>query len=184
MGSSLSQMIAVWSPRVARCRSRQETEAFSVPSSNHLIETSPAKLVFLILVGGFIQAMRFASSRPEPVRVARGTLVHLVIAFRVHVGMRRDLRANRDDMAVGGMGIGHGQGPSIYSLFRRDAERRVADRLRSIRRWFKRGRGSSGGADPPELRRLRRVGGARPAPPWREAGMGRRSAARCGHAFR
>ena len=59
-------MIAVWSPRVARWRSRQDAEAFSVPSSNHLIETSPAKLVFLIFVGAFIQAMRLASSAQNP----------------------------------------------------------------------------------------------------------------------
>ena len=37
-----------------------------MPSSNHLIETWPEKLVFLILVGGFIQAMRFASSAQNP----------------------------------------------------------------------------------------------------------------------
>ena len=56
-------MIAVWSPRVARCRSRQDTEAFSVPSSNHLIDTSPVKDVFLIFVGVFIHATRFISAR-------------------------------------------------------------------------------------------------------------------------
>jgi hypothetical protein len=31
-----------------------------------LIETSPEKLVFLIFVGGLIQAMRFASSAQNP----------------------------------------------------------------------------------------------------------------------
>src|SRR6185437_5733112 len=72
--SSLSQMIAVWSPRAARWRSRQETEAFSVPSSNHLIDTSPLKLVFLILVGGLIQATRRRASslqNPSGSRAAR-----------------------------------------------------------------------------------------------------------------
>ena len=54
-------MIATWSPFVARCRSRQETEAFSTPSSNHLMVTSPVKSTFLIFVGAFIQATRLAS---------------------------------------------------------------------------------------------------------------------------
>ena len=69
-------MIAVWSPRVARCRSRQDAEAFSVPSSNHLIDTSPAKLAFLILVGGFIQAMRRDCSAQKPFgsRAARSNM--------------------------------------------------------------------------------------------------------------
>src|SRR6202041_339259 len=61
-GSSPSQMMATWSPRAARCRSRQFAAAFNVPSSNHLIETSPVKEVFLILVGAFIQVMRLHSS--------------------------------------------------------------------------------------------------------------------------
>jgi hypothetical protein len=44
-GSSGSQMIAVWSPRVARWRSTQLAQTFSVPSSNQLIEMLPgAKL--------------------------------------------------------------------------------------------------------------------------------------------
>jgi hypothetical protein len=44
-------MIAVWSPRVARWRSTQLAETFSVPSSNHLIDTlSWSKLVFFTLV--------------------------------------------------------------------------------------------------------------------------------------
>jgi hypothetical protein len=48
VGSSPSQMIAIWSPRVARCRSMQLAETLSVPSSNHLIETlSGEKVVFL-----------------------------------------------------------------------------------------------------------------------------------------
>src|ERR1700754_2685152 len=62
LGSSPSQMMATWSPRVARCRSRQFTAAFNVPSSNHLIDTSPSKDVFLIRVGAFIQVMRLHSS--------------------------------------------------------------------------------------------------------------------------
>ena len=54
-------MIAVASACSARCRSRHDTEAFNTPSSNHLIETSPVKLVLFILVGNFIQARRLAS---------------------------------------------------------------------------------------------------------------------------
>src|ERR1700722_660838 len=61
LGSSPSQMIATWSPRASRCRSRQLKAAFNVPSSNHLIDTSPVKEVFLILVGAFIQVMRLHS---------------------------------------------------------------------------------------------------------------------------
>ena len=40
-GSSPSQMIAVWSPRVSRWRSRQLCDALRVPSWNHLMWTSP-----------------------------------------------------------------------------------------------------------------------------------------------
>jgi hypothetical protein len=59
--------MATWSPRpAAMCRSRQETLAFSSPSSNHLIETSPVKSVFLIFVGAFIQAIRDISLRQNP----------------------------------------------------------------------------------------------------------------------
>ena len=49
-----------------RCRSRQETEAFSTPSSNHRIETSPPKSTALIFVGSRIQAMRRISPRQKP----------------------------------------------------------------------------------------------------------------------
>jgi hypothetical protein len=44
-----------------------------VPSSNHLIATLPAKLVFLILVGGFIHAMRrdCSAQKPSGSRAAR-----------------------------------------------------------------------------------------------------------------
>ena len=59
-------MIATWSPRVARCLSRQLAEAFSVPSSYHLVSTLPVKLVFLILVGNLIHSSRFACSAQNP----------------------------------------------------------------------------------------------------------------------
>src|SRR6185312_11148577 len=65
VGSSPSQMIATRSGCVAAWRSRQETEAFSVPSSNQRIETLPWKLVFLMRWGGFIQAMRADSLRQK-----------------------------------------------------------------------------------------------------------------------
>src|SRR5271166_1225746 len=58
-------MIATWSPLVARCLSRHVVEAFSTPSSNHLIDTSPAKLVFLIFVGGLIHATRLLASSAQ-----------------------------------------------------------------------------------------------------------------------
>ena len=61
-----------------------------MPSSNHLIETSPAKLVFLILVGGCIQAMRARLLGPEPVRVGGGALGHGAIAGGIDMGARGD----------------------------------------------------------------------------------------------
>src|SRR6185437_124119 len=64
---SPSQMIAVWSPRFSRCRSRQLYETLSSPSSNHLIEIlGYSKLVFLILVGNLNQSRRFACSAQNP----------------------------------------------------------------------------------------------------------------------
>src|SRR5882757_3302737 len=66
-GSSPSQMMAVWSPRVARWRSMQFQATFSTPSSNHLIEMLPgAKDTFSTLVKGFIQPMRLACSAQKP----------------------------------------------------------------------------------------------------------------------
>src|SRR6202022_22723 len=62
-GSSPSQMIAVWSLRLARGRSMQFQATFSTPSSNHLIEILPgAKEAFSTLVNGFIQPIRLACS--------------------------------------------------------------------------------------------------------------------------
>src|SRR6266481_3481246 len=62
-GSSPSQMIAVWSPRLWRCRSMQFQATLSTPSSNHLIEICPgANEAFSIFVGDFIQSMRLACS--------------------------------------------------------------------------------------------------------------------------
>src|SRR6202000_496746 len=65
--SSPAQMIAVWSPRVCRCRSMQLWAALSTPSSNHLIETLPgANDQFSILCGGFIPSSRLACSAQKP----------------------------------------------------------------------------------------------------------------------
>src|ERR1700694_6141043 len=62
-GLSPSQMIAVWSPRLCRCRSTQFHATLRMPSSNHLIEILPgAKETFSTLVKGFIQPMRLACS--------------------------------------------------------------------------------------------------------------------------
>src|SRR5260370_21082849 len=55
-------MIATWSPRVSRCRSRQLTEAFSVPSSYQVTRTAPVKSRDSVAVGLVIQAMRPACS--------------------------------------------------------------------------------------------------------------------------
>src|ERR1700710_1455332 len=66
-GLSPSQMIAVWSPRLWRCRSTQFQATLRTPSSNHLMEISPgAKGVFSTLVKGFIQPMRLACSAQNP----------------------------------------------------------------------------------------------------------------------
>src|ERR1700736_3758903 len=66
-GSSPSQMIAVWSPRLSRCRSMQFQATLRTPSSNHLIEMLPgANEEFSTLVKGFIQPMRLACSAQNP----------------------------------------------------------------------------------------------------------------------
>src|SRR5436305_14840327 len=66
-GSSPSQMIAVWSPRLSRWRSMQFQAALSTPSSNHLIEMLPgANETFSTLWKGFIQSMRLACSLQKP----------------------------------------------------------------------------------------------------------------------
>src|ERR1700709_1422527 len=62
-GSSPSQMIAVWPPRLSRRRSMQFQATLRTPSSNHLIEMLPgANEEFSTLVNGLIQPMRLASS--------------------------------------------------------------------------------------------------------------------------
>src|ERR1700704_4431495 len=66
-GLSPSQMIAVWSPRLWRCRSMQFQATLRTPSSNHLMEILPgAKDAFSTLVKGFIQSMRLACSAQNP----------------------------------------------------------------------------------------------------------------------
>src|SRR5580692_1323481 len=67
-GLSPSQMIAVWSPRLSRCRSMQFQATLRTPSSNHLIEIWPgANEVFSTLVKGLIQSTRLACSAQNPV---------------------------------------------------------------------------------------------------------------------
>src|ERR1700679_368286 len=66
-GLSPSQMIAVWSPRVSRCRSMQFQATLRTPSSNHLIEILPgANDAFSTLVKGLIQSTRLACSAQNP----------------------------------------------------------------------------------------------------------------------
>src|SRR6478609_6001789 len=66
-GSSPSQMIAVWLPRLARWRSMQLWATLRTPSSNHLMEMLPgAQETFSILVGACIQSMRLACSAQKP----------------------------------------------------------------------------------------------------------------------
>src|SRR6195256_6480214 len=66
-GSSPSQMMAVWAPRLWRWRSMQFQATLRTPSSNHLIEMLPgAKDEFSTLLNGLIQPMRLASSAQKP----------------------------------------------------------------------------------------------------------------------
>src|SRR6266436_9710045 len=66
-GSSPSQMIAVWSPRLSRWRSMQFQATLSTPSSNHLIEMLPgAKETFSTLWNGLIQPIRLPCSAQKP----------------------------------------------------------------------------------------------------------------------
>ena len=59
-GSSPSHRMAVCPPLSARWRSRQLADAFSTPSSNHLMWTGGTKEVSLIRVGARNQSMRLA----------------------------------------------------------------------------------------------------------------------------
>src|SRR4030088_3149135 len=66
-GSSPSQMIAVWSPRLSRWRSMQFQATLRTPSSNHLIEILPgANEAFSTLVKAVTQSTRRACSAQKP----------------------------------------------------------------------------------------------------------------------
>src|SRR3954447_2713409 len=66
-GSSPSQMIAVWLPRLFRWRSMQFQATLSTPSSNHLIEMLPgANDEFSTFVKGLIQSIRLPCSAQKP----------------------------------------------------------------------------------------------------------------------
>ena len=65
-------MIAVWLARLTMWRSMQLAETLVVPSSYHLIETSPSlNVVFLTLVNGLIQSMR----RPSVAQNVSGSAI-------------------------------------------------------------------------------------------------------------
>src|ERR1700744_60215 len=67
LGSSPSQMIAVWLPRLARCRSMQLAATLSVPSSTQrTCSLSGSQETSLTLVNGFIQSRRAASLPQNP----------------------------------------------------------------------------------------------------------------------
>src|SRR5437667_8286455 len=92
-GSSPSQMIAVWSPRLSRWRSMQFQAALSTPSSNHLIEMLPArKRDVLHLVEGLDPVEAFGVLAPESVGVRHGPGIHLAVLGVVHPGALRPLR--------------------------------------------------------------------------------------------
>ena len=97
-----------------------------MPSSNHLIDTSPAKLVFLILVGGFIQAMRRACSAQNAVRVARGALEHVLVARGVDMRLRGDLGPDGKDLSVGRHGA---SGMNVFLPFVRPRGRHPPARI-------------------------------------------------------
>ena len=71
-----------------------------MPSSNHLIETSPVKLVFLILVGGLHPGDALGLLGPEPVGVASCALVHLAVLLSVHQRVSRHLGLDREEVRV------------------------------------------------------------------------------------
>src|SRR3979490_213352 len=66
-GLSPPQTMAVWSPRLSRCRSMQFQATLRTPSSNHLIEILPGSYdEFSTLLNGLIQPIRLASSAQNP----------------------------------------------------------------------------------------------------------------------
>ncbi len=58
-GSSPSQISATSFSFLGKWRSTQLKQAFKTPSSYHLIDTSPSKLVFLMIVGCLNQSILF-----------------------------------------------------------------------------------------------------------------------------
>ena len=113
-GSSPSQMIAICSPRVARCRSRQLAETLRVPSSNHLIETSGAVEGGVLDLGERpdpVDPLRLLG--PEPFRIVDRALVHGAIARLVDQRALRPVGRNRIDL------LGHFVSPSEFLVLRR-----------------------------------------------------------------
>ena len=86
-GLSPSQMMAVWSPRLSRCRSMQFQATLSTPSSNHLIEILPgANEAFSTLVKGLIQSDALGLFGPEAVGIADRARIHFAVLGLIDQG--------------------------------------------------------------------------------------------------
>ena len=101
----------VWSPRSARCRSRQLAETFSTPSANQRMRKSAlSKETSFTWVKGLIQSSRPADVAPVAVGVGLDPLHRGLIGRGVHVGLLRPGLGNRENLAVG-----HGSPPDRIS---------------------------------------------------------------------
>ena len=114
-GSSPSQMMAVWSPRLSRWRSMQFQATFRTPSSNHLIEILPgAKETFSTLVEGLHPVDALGLFGPEAVGIADRAGIHFAVFGVVDVGALGPIRGYVVNF------LGH---LPLHSLRRRDARR-------------------------------------------------------------
>ena len=92
-GSSPSQMIAVWSPRLSRWRSMQFQATLRTPSSNHLIEMLPgAKETFSTLCEGLDPVDALGLFGPEAVGIRDRAGIHLAVFGVVDKGALGPIR--------------------------------------------------------------------------------------------
>ena len=84
-----------------------------MPSSNHLIETSPMKLVFLIRVGGLHPGDALGLLGPERIRFARGAIDHHPVFGGIDMGVLGDLGADREARPFRLVRIWHRTWPSL-----------------------------------------------------------------------
>ena len=139
-GLSPSQMIAVWSPRLARCRSMQFAATLSTPSSNHLIEMLPgAKEDVLDLVEGLHPVDALGLFGPESLGVRDRAGVHVLVLVLVDKGALGPFRGyvvnllghRHSPLPAGGRG-GHQPSSSLISIMRRRAGPRQGGNLSDL----------------------------------------------------